>query len=78
MYQVVSNPIKRCDGYLFDNIDTPSQDNIVRKIAALLGIPIAGAESIARTLYYEPYYDEHEEMMVRYRISVYIKRICSM
>ena len=76
MYQVVSNPIKRCDGYLFDNIDTPSQDNIVRKIASLLGIPIAGAESIARTLYYEPYYDEHGEMMVRYRISVYIKRIC--
>lgn len=77
-YDVLSSPIKRCDGYMFDNIDTPSQDSIVRGIASFLGIPVAGAESIAKTLYYEPYYNEKEEMMVRYRISVYIRRICSM
>lgn len=74
MYHTLSTPVRSCDGYSFDNIDTQSQNVIIRQLASYLGTTIETAESIARTLYFDPFY-EGDVLMVGYRISDYIKKL---
>lgn len=74
MYHSLSTPVRSCEGYSFESIDTQSQHAIIRQLASYLGTTIETAESIAMTLYFDPFYDG-DSLMVGYRISVYIKKL---
>ena len=75
MYKIFSNMAYKCDGNSFEGIDTETQDAIIFDVASFLGVSTTDAESVARTLFYEPY-KENEELRVRYRISAFIVRKC--
>ena len=75
MYRIFSNMAHECTGNSFESIDTETQNAIIFDVASFLMIDTSEAESLVRTLYYEPY-KEDNELRVRYRIPAFVERKC--
>ena len=75
MYRIFSNMAHKCEGNTFEGIDTETQDAIIYDVASFLGISTTDAESLVRTLHYEPY-NADGELCVRYKISAFVERKC--
>lgn len=75
LFRVFSNMAYKCESNSFEGIDAETQEAIIYNVASFLGVSTTDAESLVSTLYYETYTD-NKELMVRYRIPVFVERKC--